>query len=164
MNFINDRELARRLRDKDVPSGERLMYLIMTYAALGIVTSNFYYALIFSPTVDLRDHLSDALFFLLMVIGTLICYRVNERGDDKEFIERVVCLTVPIAIQTLILAAVWYTICYYVLNAVEKINSRQIFTLVVDILVFSLPLFIIYFYYRLSSAIGIASSGEQISK
>lgn len=162
MNFLNDRELARRLRDDVVPSGERLMYLIMTYAALGIITSNFYYALIYSPTVDLRDHLSDILFFMLLVIGTLICFKNNEQGDGKEFIERLVCLSIPIAIQTLLFAAIWYMICYFILQEIQKVNARQVFTLVIDILVFSMPLFIIYFYYRLSSAIRIAASSAQI--
>ncbi|MFU7502049.1 MAG: hypothetical protein ACE1S7_00930 [Candidatus Tisiphia sp.] len=36
------------------------------------------------------------------VIGTIICYNTNKAGDDKEFIERCICIGFPVMIRTLV--------------------------------------------------------------
>jgi len=56
--------------------------------------------------------ITDLMSILISAVGLIVCYRTNRRGDDKEFIERVMCIGFPITVFAMIIL-VAVSILYY---------------------------------------------------
>jgi hypothetical protein len=52
---------------------------------------------------------SLALLAIIMVVGLIICFRANARGDDRAFLERYVCLS---ALIGLVISVLYYALYY----------------------------------------------------
>ncbi len=154
MQFFNDRNLARRFKEGSVPQRERLYYYLF-FSVLTIFMSGkiaAYYAMQSSLTAP--DIAEDVLFAVVTVLGTILCYNTNSKGDHKEFIERTTCLSFPVMIQTILLTIVVSLVLMVVGMAIWGAAFEQYHA------AFSTSLSAIgtgYFFIRLNSTIAIAS-------
>jgi hypothetical protein len=88
---------------------------------------------------------------LPIIIGAIICYNTNKAGDDKEFIERYVCIGTPVLIRTKVLT--------FALFFFGTLIKGYIFKEIVNNLgIISNAIGSFYFYWRLNSSIRIAAN------
>ncbi len=92
MYWFNSSKLADDFREGRVDERERFKYYLASLIAWSVVVQ----ALIFSGTVlDVESLVSAGANLIVIVVGTVLCYRENRRGDDKDFIPRMICLGWP---------------------------------------------------------------------
>lgn len=153
MNFFKDKELAIRFKNDRVPSHERLLYLLaFLLLGCGMMSSWFVYGTYYRP--NLWDAGIDVISAVSTIIGTVICYRTNRAGDDKEFIDRYFSLGFPVAIQAILLLAglgVAYGIAVGIMgtSGTSEETGPDLFA--------SMLLFTAFYYWRLNNAFKIAS-------
>lgn len=156
MNIINDRDLALRFRNDAVPSRERFIYLVLCLLIFEILTSSFVMHLFYAEKYNIY---SDIAMVALSIIGTIICYRTNKSGDDREFIERYVSIGFPISIQVFLIFAVFIVavIVFYVLKAILKFEFDLADLTEAGGSVIGAGI-MIYYYWRLNSSIKLAAT------
>ena len=88
--------LVEDLRADQVTEAESLKYLIFVAIICTISTDPVF-------AIGIEYSIFDALITLVLVIGvvfgTYYCYRKNQSGDNRDFIRRFVCLSVPVGIR-----------------------------------------------------------------
>ncbi len=95
---VND--LVNDLREEKVTESESAKYVIL----LGVL-----YALGSDPifSIGLEYTVFDTISTLIVVISTFIgtyyCYSKNRSGDNKEFLSRYICLSVPISMRLIVI-------------------------------------------------------------
>ncbi len=114
MYWFNSSKLADDFREGRVDERERFKYYLASLIAWSVVVQ----VLIFSGTVlDVESLVSAGANLIVIVVGTVLCYRVNRRGDDKDFIPRMICLGWPVGVKwTLCLLALFiFSVWFYAL-------------------------------------------------
>lgn len=100
MYWWNVSKLAEDLRDSRVDEKERLKYYVATFIAYNVAVL----LLICSgPTFDVDCVISIAVNTTAAVIGIVLCYRRNSRGDNFDFIARMICLGWPVAVRYVVI-------------------------------------------------------------
>lgn len=111
MNFIDDRELAARFAAGAVPGKERAIYLAASVALNYLMYAYCMATPSLLPSIDKYYVAGEVSIFTTVMVTLALAYRFNEQGDDRDFVDRYVCLSLPISIQ--------FTVLDYVLRAVE---------------------------------------------
>jgi uncharacterized membrane protein len=227
MNFFNDKELALRFKNNQVPSQERVLYYIIPLIFYGLsyifsiylIYSLFSLLLSLSPSdflndVDLKEFnklisdikeyynansnrtlseiipkskldsflslenlhesktpikemqffknfegrfvliddmfINGIVYYFLPIIGIVICYKTNKSGDDKEFLERFIALSFPIALRTFVLGILLGIIYLIILFSIPMLKN-------IDVNISFTVISFLYFYWRLNASIKIAS-------
>jgi hypothetical protein len=88
------------------------------------------------------------------MIGIIICYNTNKAGDNKEFIERYVCIGIPVLIRTLVY--IMLALCLFaalIKGSIlkEMVNENNLGIIFTAIIFFC-------FYWRLNLSIRIAAN------
>ena len=101
MYLWNTKKLAVSLRNDEVGEKEKFKYFIVLLIILGPPIS-------FGLLEELEelhwvDVVSSLAMLTIVIIGSLKSFRTNCAGDNKNFIERFVCLAVPLGIKLTIL-------------------------------------------------------------
>lgn len=156
MNFVNDRELARRFKNSAVPSRERFVYLLITSVLLSMFMSPFLILSVYPDyeALNMWDAYVDIAILTITIIGSVICYKTNKAGDDKEFIERYVCIGFPIIIQLIVAAIIVIALMVIAMASgidMEIPDKTSAFDLTFEIMI------MLYFYVRLNSSIKLAA-------
>jgi hypothetical protein len=99
MYWLNVSKLAEDLREGRVDEKERFKYFVATFVAWTIAAR----VLFFPGPVTPDTLLSAAVSLILAVAGIFYCYGVNRRGDNTDFIGRMICLGWPVAVWLLML-------------------------------------------------------------
>lgn len=156
MNFINDKELAKRFRAKKVPSKERFWYLFILILAITI--SDFVLSLPECSHIEINgwDFSGGIVQLILAIVGTIVCYKSNESGDDKEFIERYISLAFPIGVQLLLITITLIALIVTVVMSTQIVIHKAASLLTLMITAFSY----LYFYWRMNSSIRIAAGSD----
>lgn len=96
MYWWNASKLAADFREGRVDEKERFKYYLATVIAWNIIVQTiFRYG-----DLSWRAHLLFSLTILIItVVGTVLCYGANKRGDDTDFIPRMICLGWPIGFR-----------------------------------------------------------------
>jgi hypothetical protein len=55
--------------------------------------------LVLRPDIQNQGLISASIFVAITIIGIVLCYRANRRGDNTDFIGRMICLSWPIGIK-----------------------------------------------------------------
>jgi len=63
------------------------------------------------------------MFNVIGIVGAITCYRVNKAGDDKDFIVRYTCLTVPVVVRFVLLITVPLAL---LIGSFEAMTGRDI--------------------------------------
>ena len=140
MYLWNYHALAEDLKHNEVSGKEKAKYLltILLYVPTGVMGSNWIpgiYRLIYRITNQIViwqeprvppikifndfNYITDIAIPAIVISGVIICFIANLRGDNRNFIERFICLTVPITIRVsiyslfLFLATLGGSLVYY---------------------------------------------------
>jgi len=116
MYWWNASKLAEDLRDGQVDEKERFKYYLATFVAWTVVAQIFVYS---GSAFNIGDFLSAAASLTVIVVGTVLCYRVNRRGDNTDFIARMICLGWPVGFRITV-AVVAMFLVLAVLNALPS--------------------------------------------
>lgn len=164
MNLINDRALARRFKAKAVPSQERLCYFLILLILLSIFMSHSFIAWMLVDTTGPTewDFAGDLVDFVINVVGIIVVYQVNARGDDREFLERFICLNLPAGVQSIavfILLMLLFGAAYALFIPPESLSGTEEIPEAHENIIFLITLFFteLFLYYRLYTAMRIAS-------
>ena len=117
IHFFDEVKLAHKLKNNEVSSKEKLGYFVLQ--TLGLLA-----ALIIVFSLNLN--ITSAIFKIAIIdvvktlVAIYVCHRINLKGDDDRFIERFVCLAVPIWVRGVILKII-LSVCAYMLD--QKIIS-----------------------------------------
>ena len=115
MYWWNIKALANELKAKKVSQLEKFKYFFaLTIVVVVIGELSYLFPLIEKPnSLDILDSLA---YIAVTAFGILACYKANKRGDNKEFIDRFICLSWPIGILLFVIfmiSAVFYLIIGY---------------------------------------------------
>jgi hypothetical protein len=148
----NYHKLTHEFKNNKVTMKDRFKYLflIVLYIPTGMMGSNWIpgiYRMVYrfanfvlsvaAPEVpplkvfNYYDYYTDLATFLIVGVGTLLCYFTNARKDNRDFITRYMCLSVPISIRVtcyvlvIFIAAltssmVWF---FFRLNAIANVTG-----------------------------------------
>ena len=64
--------------------------------------------------MDTDKSFNIAYYHTIIIIGTYVCYQSNKEGDNKNFMERMVCLSLPIGLRFLVLSLIMLPIMYLI--------------------------------------------------
>lgn len=149
-------ELAAQLKHGGVSQHDRFRYLLVfiVIIALGIELASYLERA--SSVLDISE---SVLTVMVIVFGSVWCYQVNKKGDDQNFVERYICLNVPIFFRLIVLFIVLYS-AYLLCGALtfgEHFRGHLERTTLVDV-AFGV-LYEVLFYWRLSVNIRWISGG-----
>lgn len=157
MYLWNTKELAVKLKDGELSQVERFKYLFAFIVLLTLVSEVCLYI---GETPTVISITESIMVIVITIVGTLLSYKNNKDGDNNEFIDRYICLSIPLMIKLIILLIGGYIIYmvagYIVLSdAFDKhIDSTSwinvLFTLLFELL----------FYWRLNHHIGWVSHNK----
>jgi hypothetical protein len=85
-----------------VEEKERFKYYI---AFIVLVSAGLQLAQYVSQSASFWNLISNAASVIIPIIGTILCYRANRSGDNRDFIGRMICLSWPIGIKVGVLFA-----------------------------------------------------------
>jgi hypothetical protein len=106
--IFNARSLARALRAGQVTEGEKALYFVVgSVIQAGLAGWRSVYG---GSRSDLRLY---ALSAVVLGMGVYVCYRANAAGDGERFLERYVCLSVPLTIWMMLVGFVAGAILMY---------------------------------------------------
>lgn len=154
MYLWNTKELAVKLKDGELAQAERFKYFFV-FIVLFTLGGEVCLYLGERPTVI--SITESIMVMVITVVGTLLSYKINKAGDDKEFIDRYVCLSIPLFIKLTVLLIGVYII-YMVAGHMVLSDTFDKYidsTSWIDVLI--LLLFELLFYWRLSHHIGWVS-------
>jgi hypothetical protein len=96
MYWWNASKLAEDLREGRVDEKERFKYFLATFVVWSLIVHGLFF--FSSVTFSIETLLFPAVNLTTIVLGVILCYRVNRSGDNYNFIGRMVCLGWPIGI------------------------------------------------------------------
>jgi len=149
--------LANDLRNNNVTEKDKLKYMLFWVISTAIVSDP---AIHIDYNYVFNDTILSIVMLIVSIAGTIYCYKVNKKGDNKDFISRYVCLSIPVVIRALtILAAIIITTVVIVLTFELNImgsGEEAITTSITEIIVLSI--FMLSVYYYLGRLIKVAST------
>ncbi len=119
MYWWNASKLAADFREGRVDEKERFKYYLATVITWNVVVQTvFRYG-----DVSWREHLLYALVMLIITgVGTVLCFRANKRGDDTDFVPRIICLGWPVGIRL----SVFFGALILVTVSVESLPAKPV--------------------------------------
>ncbi len=121
MYFWNINALVKDLREDKVSEKEKLKYYLFI-SILGVALPH---------SIDLFTILDIGV----LIIGTYLCYEVNSKGDNRYFIDRMICLGVPLSLRFILpffVLILTIGIIFHNANNIELIlNIFGIFSLII---------------------------------
>ncbi len=107
MFFFSEKKLARKLHEGQVTEKEQMIYLLclaLFYALL--LTSVFYPEASSAITTTIYDYLLDFVGIAFTAIAIIYSSFINKSGDNKAFVSRYICISIPLTIKFVIL--LWF--------------------------------------------------------
>ncbi|MDD2325089.1 MAG: hypothetical protein PHW63_03630 [Alphaproteobacteria bacterium] len=151
MNFFNDKNLGLRLKEGKVSSKEKFLYLLAFVFISSIFLSYTFLSYTLPENINMWDTYTDIAELLINLFGTFWCYRTNRSGDDKDFIERFICIGFPIGVQAIVLgigATLLLGIIFMTTNTdIQETSSSSVYSLLATTLV------ALYFYTKMNSTL-----------
>ena len=136
VNALADDLKADRLSEK-----EKMIYFFLS----SIVTVFFLeFSLYMGQVPDRVNITSSILNVLVNAAGLLFCYQANKKGDNKAFIERIICLSVPIGVRVIIASSLLYIV--YLIGFVVSGHEIDSASGVMDVL-FGVAFEVIFYIY-----------------
>ena len=149
MNLVDDKQLALRLKQRQVSSREQLFYLLVFILLSTAMTTSFALDTLHYAPTNQWDYCIDVMAITFTIAGTIWCYRANKAGDDKEFIERYVCISLPVLIKAFALLMLGMLVLLWTMEIPEE-------TTVYDLVLSGMSM--VYFYWRLRQSITLAAT------
>jgi hypothetical protein len=111
MYLFRIKPLVKDLCENRVGKDEKFKYLMFN--------SLLIYIEVMMPQTDVsKYHLYNSLVYvLIMLIGYIAIFDINKRNDNKDFIERLICLECPLVVRTFFL--------YFIVGIIEGTIVKQ---------------------------------------
>jgi hypothetical protein len=97
MYLWNTKQLAIDLRDNKVSEQDQMWYLL----AYVVLTSLSALVAKWVPSEYGLSGIASIVDLGVTIIGLLVCYSANSRGDARDFILRFICLSLPLTLRIL---------------------------------------------------------------
>ncbi|MBI4463335.1 MAG: hypothetical protein HY647_01405 [Acidobacteria bacterium] len=128
MYFWNVRVLTEDLKANKVSQREIVEYVVAWIAAGPILNLLDHWLPVGSPGAAI-DWIYSYLCPVMAIVGTIVCFDANKRGDNKAFIERLACILWPITIRAtvvwLIPALIVYWLVFVFLGVIESFIQSE---------------------------------------
>jgi len=160
MYLWNIKALATELRSGALPQRERMKYYLV-FVVLGTIAAEMAYYV--PQPVSAPLIVSSSTLILGGALGTYATYRVNRRGDDLEFIDRSMCLGLPIILRLVVVAMPVY-IAYFVVGSLiggEAFDRFTVHTTWIDVGFYAALL--AAFYWRLAHHLSLVSKSNEVA-
>jgi len=139
--------LAIDLRNDNVTEKEKLKYVLFWVLATAIASDPVLH-------IDFEYVLNDTILSIVMLLisaaGTIYCYKINKKGDNKDFISRYICLSIPVGIRALtVLVAIIAIIVVIDISFEANIlggEEEELTTSFSEIIILSTFLLAVYYY------------------
>jgi len=147
--------LIAELRNGTLSQAARFKYLL----AFMLITVIILEISIFVSEVPSVASLSESIIVILItVLGTIWCYQTNKSGDNQEFIDRFICLTLPILVRIfvifLLIFSLYMTIGFLLFgDSFDKFTEKTNWIDVGFTICFEF-----YYYWKLSNAISLVAN------
>jgi hypothetical protein len=102
MYWWNTHALAEALKTKRLSQRQKMIYLAVMMLGVSLVVEVTAWLGPGSGVTPAMGVIRGAVLSGITLWGVLACYQANRRGDDSEFIDRFVCLSLPLTIRVLI--------------------------------------------------------------
>ena len=89
MHLFNAKRLSDQLRADAVSEAEKYRYFWVLLLLQSLSRA-------LSRSSDPTHLLATVLFALVSIVGLSVCFKANQRGDNHRFLERFICLAVPL--------------------------------------------------------------------
>lgn len=99
MYFWNTYALAKELKEGTLDQKEKVKYLIIFVLAEYLFFDLAYFL---EEPSTINSPLEPILLTITTGLAIYLCFRINQKGDNSEFIDRFVCITFPIAIRFIV--------------------------------------------------------------
>lgn len=106
MYFFRDKKLAEALKVDAVGQKEQMQYFLIVSLCFSLLMTTFMYEALYDSGANAYDYMIDVMSLLFTVIHILIAYRINEKGDGENFLSRYICLSLPVGVQTFLVAII----------------------------------------------------------
>jgi len=93
-------KLAEDFREGRVSEKERYKYYLATFIALNLIIEFFFH---FGGKLGTERLMPVAVNLGATVAGITLCYRTSKKGNDTDFVERMICLGWPIGMWCILL-------------------------------------------------------------
>ena len=134
---------------------QRYKYFLV-YIVAGLIVSELdsLFSMFKSETaIPLEMSLISTISIVAAILGTVYCYHVNQKGDDKGFIDRYICFSIPIGVRVCVIFFIISRFYVYGCDTfLRPYYSRYYSLYVFDEVVFALG-YSLVFYWMLSSSI-----------
>lgn len=101
MYLWNTRKLASDLKHGRVSEKDKMLYMLGNQL---LITISIYEALFQNQENDFMGLIELLVASLIVIYGIVICYSANGKEEGRNFIEKFVCLSLPISIKLTLLA------------------------------------------------------------
>ena len=105
MIFWNVGKLGDELREGRVSAAQKTRYFIV----YSVVMLLFVELVARVPkTYNVFDNIASVFALFATVVGTWLCHKANSQGDNLNFIERFVCLSLPTGVRVFVTTGVLF--------------------------------------------------------
>jgi len=129
MYFLDNHQLAVELR-KGIDEYTKMKYLIFTLTLYYVI----FELLNKSDIPVLFDPFSGIVGLIIMVGGIYFSYRINIKGDNKDFLTRFVCLSWPITIKSMLIAIALVIIPIMIFSSLTLVQNIFYFSFIFSII------------------------------
>lgn len=158
MNFFRDKELAQRFAADNVSEREIFYYFLISSLLFYSLTTTTIISLVEIKATFL-DHIFDAVTLVIALIGMIGIFRINSKGDNKNFVSRFISLSFPIGVKCFILMIILFVPIVGIEIANEETYNKKLLSEdggeILNAGAFIL--IILYYYLRLAYSMKIAS-------
>ena len=155
MYLWKTKELVLKMKNDELSQTEKFKYFLVFIILTTIFGGLSSYTSI-SPTF--QSVIASILRAVIVIAGTILCYGTNKKGDDREFIDRIICISLPLGIKFFVVFIV--TLLLYVILSAIIIGDAFDPQMATEslLLVFIFISYLVCFYWRLMHHLKIVSS------
>ena len=122
MYFWNINELSIKLKHNVLSPSETFKYFCVSFAILG----KFVLFSAYVSGYDSQEALIDTTISLIVtLIGLIICFKINKKGDNQQFLTRFFCLSIPITVRLFLIMVIFLATNYLLFIWLQTIFSIQ---------------------------------------
>ena len=148
--------LVEDLKTGKVTQKEELKYMLLFTMFFAFASDPVLYA---GYSYNYYDTICYIVYIGISMLGTYYCFKINSSGDNKDFILRVMCIGLPVAIRVLALlfsVACFWVILKFFIFAPQSIEEEVFESSPIEVGVTSI--FTAIYYWYLSKKIKAVSS------
>jgi hypothetical protein len=156
MYFWKVDKLVDDLKTGKVSQKEEFKYMLAFTVLMALITDP-----VFSETTpyNLYSAINTITLLIVSIWGVYYCYKVNEAGDNKDFILRVMCIGLPVVVRVLafgipviVVGVVIKEVIFGFDNLNGEVNETSIYSMAAGIVIS-----VLYYVYLASKMRAVSS-------